>query len=54
MHHINVGHMVASSVVHGLVYGTIFKVFRELPLPADIAIAIGGIFLVWLLSSRRS
>ena len=51
--HVNFGHMVASSVVHGLVYGAIFKVFRELPLAVDLVITAIGIFLVWRFSRNR-
>ena len=51
--HINFGHMIASSVVHGLVYGVIFKVFRELPLTVDLVIAAAGVFLVWRFSRNR-
>ena len=49
----HIGHMIASSLVHGLIYGAIFKLFRGLPLPVDIIIAVVSIALVWLFTRNR-
>lgn len=38
------GHMIVSSLVHGLVYGLVFKVMRSLSLPE--AIVLVGLVLV--------
>uniref|UniRef100_E6PSP6 Uncharacterized protein n=1 Tax=mine drainage metagenome TaxID=410659 RepID=E6PSP6_9ZZZZ len=51
-----ISHMILSAVIHGLVYGLIFKFFRGMPLPAVAIITICGIGGIWLLSllPRRS
>jgi hypothetical protein len=52
--HFGIGHMIVSSLVHGLIYGVIFKLFRGLPLSVDIGIAVLGIAAVWFFNRGRS
>lgn len=43
-----IGHMVISSIIHGLIYGVIFRVLRHLSLSEIVLLAvlvIGGIYL---------
>ena len=43
-----IGHMVVSSIVHGLIYGIIFRLLRHLSLPEIILLAvvvIGGLYM---------
>ena len=46
----HIAHMVVSALVHGLVYGAIFKAFRHMPLAEVIGVAALGIGAIWLLS----
>ncbi len=48
MHHLNIAHMIVSSLIHGLVYAAIFKVFRNMSLGEAIAVTAAGIGLIWL------
>ena len=50
MHHIDIAHMIISSLVHGLVYAAIFKAFQHLSLAGAAAVAAAGIGLIWLVS----
>ena len=50
MHHLNIAHMILSSLVHGLIYATIFKAFRIMSLGEAIAVATAGIGTIWLAS----
>lgn len=50
MHHFNIAHMIISSLIHGLIYATIFKVFRHMSLGDAIAVATAGIGAIWLAS----
>ncbi len=45
-----IAHMILSAVIHGLLYGLIFKLFRGLPLGAVALITLFGIGGIWLLS----
>ena len=52
----NLAHMITSSIVHGLIYGTIYKAIRHLSLAQTAIVAAAGIAIVWALShlfSRR-
>ena len=43
-----IGHMVVSSIVHGLIYGVIFRVLRHMSLGEIVLLAvlvIGGLYL---------
>ncbi|MDE2252727.1 MAG: hypothetical protein KGL42_00410 [Betaproteobacteria bacterium] len=51
MHHIDIAHMIISSLVHGLVYAAIFKALHNLSLASAAIVAVIGIALVWLVSS---
>jgi hypothetical protein len=46
----HIGHMIVSALIHGLIYGAIFKVFRHMPLGEVLAVTAGGIGTLWLLS----
>jgi hypothetical protein len=52
MHHVHggswVGHMIVSSIIHGLIYSVIFRVLRHLSLSEVVLLAvivIGGIYM---------
>ena len=45
--HLDIGHMVVSSVVHGLIYGVIFKFTRHLTAWQTLAVAVIGVGAVW-------
>ena len=47
-------HMIVSAIVHGLIYGAIFKTFRALPLWIDLLIAVVGVGGLWLAFRRRT
>ncbi len=47
----HIGAMIVSSLIHGLVYGAIFKAMRHMPLSEAILVAVVGIGVIWLLSS---
>ena len=52
----NLAHMIASSIVHGLIYGTIYKAIRHQSLAQTAIVTVAGIAIVWALShlfSRR-
>jgi len=49
-------HMLASSLVHGVIYGAIYKLMRHLTLPEVIgmaAVVLVGVYL-WMHQSRPS
>ncbi len=46
--HLDIGHMIVSSVVHGLVYDVIFKATRHLTSLQTAALAVVVIGVVWL------
>ncbi len=46
--HMDIGHMVVSSVVHGLIYDVIFKATRHLSVMQTGALAVVVIAAVWL------
>jgi hypothetical protein len=48
MHHFHIAHMIISSLIHGLVYATIFKLFHRLSLAGAIIAAAVGVAAVWL------
>ncbi len=47
----HIGAMIVSSIIHGLVYGAIFRVMRHMPLGEAVLVAIVGVGAIWLLSS---
>jgi len=50
----HIENMIVSSLIHGLVYGVIFKLFHALPLPLTILVAILGVGGIWYyFKSRR-
>jgi sugar phosphate permease len=46
--HLDIGHMVVSSLVHGLVYDMIFKATRHLTAMQTAGLAVAVIAGVWL------
>jgi len=46
--HLDIGHIVVSSVVHGLVYDVIFKATRHLTTLQTAGIAAAVIAAVWI------
>ncbi len=48
MHHFDIVHLVVSSLVHGLIYAAIFKLFHRLSVGAAILVAAVGVASVWL------
>ncbi|OIQ93552.1 hypothetical protein GALL_245120 [mine drainage metagenome] len=48
MHHFDLVHMIVSSLVHGLVYAAIFKLFHHLSLAGALIAAAVGVAVVWL------
>jgi hypothetical protein len=54
-HHqgLNIGHMVTSSVIHGLIYGVIFKALHGLSFPVVALIAVSIIGLLWFFFRRK-
>jgi len=46
--HMDIGHMVVSSLVHGLVYDVIFKATRHLTVMQTAGLAVVVIVGVWL------
>ena len=47
MHH-DIVHMIVSSLIHGLVYAAVFKLFHHLSLAGAIIAAAVGVAAVWL------
>lgn len=45
-------HMLQSALIHGLVYGVVFKVMHQLGLIPSIALAAVGLIGVWLWTRR--
>ena len=56
MHH-DIAHMIVSSLIHGLVYAAVFKLFHHLSVGSAILAAAVGVAAIWLaaklLRSRR-
>ena len=48
MHHLNLAHMIVSSLVHGMIYAAVFKLFHHLNLTGAILAAAVGVAAVWL------
>ncbi|MBN6742292.1 hypothetical protein JKG47_17570 [Acidithiobacillus sp. MC6.1] len=51
------GHTIVSAIIHGLIYGAIFRLFRGMPLGEVMAIAAVGLLVVgggyWWWNTRR-
>jgi hypothetical protein len=52
-HGFNIGQMIVNSVVHGLVYGVIFKVFHALSLPVAVGVGLVGLLLLYLFFRKK-
>lgn len=46
--HLDITHMIVSSVIHGLIYAIIFKAFHSLSLASAAIVAAAGIGMIWL------
>lgn len=49
----DVGHMILSAVIHGLIYGLIFKVFHHLGMAVAALITVLGIGAIWFWARNR-
>ena len=49
-----VAHMVVSSIIHGLIYGAIFRVLRHLSLGEIVLLAVVAIGLIYAWNRNRS
>jgi hypothetical protein len=49
----NIGNMVVSSLIHGLIYGVIFKALHGLSFPVVALIAVSIIGLLWFIFGKR-
>lgn len=52
----HIGHMIVSALIHGLIYGAIFKVFRHMPMGEAILVAglgIGAIAMMIMSSGHH-
>ncbi|MBU2755251.1 hypothetical protein HFU84_08635 [Acidithiobacillus sp. CV18-2] len=51
------GHTIVSAIIHGLIYGAIFRLFRGMSLTEVLVIAVVGLLVVgggyWWWNSRR-
>jgi hypothetical protein len=52
-HSVDIGHMIASRLVHGLIYGVISKTFHSLSLPVVMMISITAIAAIYWFFKRR-
>jgi hypothetical protein len=50
---INIENMIASSLVHGLIYGVIFKIFHNVSLQVAGGIALVGVGALWYFFKKR-
>ncbi len=52
------GHTIISAIIHGLIYGAIFRLFRGMSLGEALVIAIAGLLVVgggyWWWNMRRN
>ncbi|CAZ88708.1 hypothetical protein [Thiomonas arsenitoxydans] len=57
MHHFDIANMIVSSLIHGLIYAAIFKLFHYLSVGTAVLAAAVGLAAVWiaakLLRTRR-
>jgi hypothetical protein len=49
----DIGHMIVNSLVHGLIYGVIFKAFHGLSLPVAGFITVGVLIVLYLFFRRK-
>lgn len=54
MHHLDFAHMIVSSLIHGLVYATIFKAFHHLSVAGAATVTIVGIVAIWVVKRMLS
>ncbi len=52
-HSLDIGHMIVSSIVHGLIYGIIFKAFHNLSFPMVMIISVIVIAAIYWFFKRR-
>lgn len=48
----NIGHMIASGVLHGAIYGVMYAVFKHLGVVGGVVTAALLIFSIWLIFSE--
>jgi hypothetical protein len=49
----HISHIIVSSLIHGLIYGVIFKLFHNVPLLVAAIIATLGVGALWLIFGSR-
>ena len=45
--HLHIGHMIVSSIVHGVIYAAIFKIFKGLGIVGALVLATAVIAIIW-------
>ncbi|MCB5946002.1 hypothetical protein [Acidocella sp. KAb 2-4] len=53
MHHYGLVHLIAGTIVKGIVYGVIWKIMRQLSLPEDIALGVVVVGVLAAMNRRR-
>ena len=54
LHHgFDIGHMVVSSVVHGVVYASIYKLMHGLSTTVVVCLSVSIVIFAWLIFRRR-
>ena len=52
-HGFDIGHLIVNSLVHGLIYGVIFKAFHGLSLPVVGFITVGVLTVLYLYFKKK-
>jgi len=52
-HGLNIENMIVSSIIHGLTYEAIYKVFHNIPPAMASVIAVAVIGMLWLFFRRK-
>lgn len=53
-HDYGIGHMLVSAIIHGLIYGLIFRIFRLIGLPGSLLFTVLIIAALWFWLGRKS
>jgi hypothetical protein len=52
MYHYGIAHLIATTIVKGVIYSIIYKIVRQLSLPEDIILGVVVIAIAWLTMGR--
>ena len=52
--HAAIGKMIVSAIIHAVIYGAVWRIFRQLTTPEIVILTIGVVGILWLASRRRS